>query len=253
MFYVSKLWNLWELLITETPLIICSDTPSTSSDIVLLLSTLIFPLKYIGDIRPYFTIYDTDYKEYLDNAGLKASHSPILGIINPICLKNFKNWPVLHFDDLFFKENNLANPVKENISLSGELHVPNYKRKFLMSANQTLVKTLSEDFDICVKNNGSFDKLNMYIRLYLIELNNDFIRTFEEYFFSYDIEYIKRVSLIKKNFSVFEIFKKEKFLKFLNSENYFNLKYIKDKKKTMELYSKFIETKIFNSYLNSLL
>jgi hypothetical protein len=253
MYYVSKIWNLWELVILETPMIISADTPSQSSDIVLLLSSLIFPLKYVGDIRPYFTIEDNDFKEYKDNANIKSVNTPLLGVINPICFKLFKDWPILHFDDLYYSENNMTNPLRSTKTTGGDLHIPNYKKKFIMSPNQTLIKTLAEDYDISSRNGTSFDKINMYLRLYLVELNNDFMKTFEEYFFNHEIEYLKRVSLIKKSFSVFEIFKKEKFLKYLGSENYFNMKYIKDKKKTVELYSRFIETKIFNSYLNSLL
>jgi hypothetical protein len=253
MYHISKIWNLWELVILETPLIISTDTPTGCSDIVFLLSSLIFPLKHIGDTRPYFTIEDSDFKEYKDNPSLKSSNSPIIGVINPIFLKIFKDWPVIHFDEMYYSENGLSNPIKTKIFSNSDINIQNYKKKFIMSPNQSLIKTLAEDYDICCKNKIGFEKLNMYLRLYLIELNNDFMKTFEEYFFNYDIEYLRRVSLIKKSFSMFEIFKKEKFLKFLSSENYFNLKYIKDKKKTVELYSRFIETKIFNSYLNSLL
>jgi hypothetical protein len=250
--YVSKIWYLWELVILETPIIISADTPTECSDIVLLLSSLIFPLKCVGDIRPYFTMEDNDFREYKDNANIKNTNSPILGIINPICFKLFKDWPMIHFDELFYTENGLSNPLK-NPKTSGDLCINNYKKKFLMSPNQTLIKTLAEDYDICSRNNTPFDKINMYLRLYLIELNNDFMRTFEEYFFTHEIEYLRRISFIKKTFSVFEIFKKEKFLLFLNIDNYFNLRYMKDKKKTVELYSRFIETKIFSGYLNSLL
>lgn len=86
-FYVCKIWNLWELIITETPIIISSDCPSKCSSVVMLLSTLISPMKYCGDLRPYISIFDNDFKEYKDETSLKFVNSPLLGIINPFCLK----------------------------------------------------------------------------------------------------------------------------------------------------------------------
>ena len=88
----------------------------------------------------------------------------------------------------------------------------------------------------------------------LVELNNDFMKSFEE-FFMQDLENIKRVVRIKKgNFSMFEIFNDEAFLKYVNNDNlYFNLKYVCDRKRTVDLYRVFIKTKMFNKFLNSTL
>ena len=98
------------------------------------------------------------------------------------------------------------------------------------------------------------DRLNIYLRMYLIELNNDFMRTFEEYFFQHEYNQLKHIAVIKPNFSIFEIFNKKKFIKYLETiNNYFNVKYVKNKKKTVELYTMFINTKSFNFYLKNLL
>lgn len=255
LYYVSKIWNLWELIITETPLLIQADTNYACSEIVFLLSSLIFPLKYCGDVRPYFTIYDKDFQDYREDAKLKDSNSPILGIINPICAKTFSDWPILHFDSLYFQENNLENPFdNRNIFTFTEetLSIKNYKRKFILSPNKALIKTFTDYIE--EGNNKSLDKLNIYLRMYLIELNNDFMRTFEEYFFIEELMTLKHLVYIKPNLSIFEIFDKKKFLKYLENKNYyFSLKYVKDKKKTTELYSLFINTKCFNFYLKNLL
>lgn len=228
--YISRICNIWELMILETPLLVTSDSPTLCSEAILLLSSIIYPLKYVGDIRPYFTIYDNDFKDYREDEGLKYNNSSIIGIINPICLKILSGWTVLHMDTFSDKKNEIAG----------------CKRKFVVQPNQALLKVLDSKLPS--------ETFNMYLRMYLTELNNDFLRTFEEYFFTHDIEYMKRISFVKTKFSVFEIFNKEKFLKFLNtSEIHFNKKYIKDKKKAIDLYTQFIETKIFNTYLNSLL
>ena len=52
-----------------------------------MLTSLIYPLEIIGDVRPYFTIYETDFKDYSDEEYLKFNNSAILGIINPFCLR----------------------------------------------------------------------------------------------------------------------------------------------------------------------
>jgi len=220
------------------------------------MESLIFPIKYCGDTRPYFTIYDSDFKDYKENENLMAINSPIIGVINPICVRAFDTWPVLHFDDIFFQDQGYeSNPTKTNKKenlLNDTLDIPNInKKRFVMQMNKALVKTFLEQTDEGYKTR---DKLNMFLRMYLIELNNDFMRTFEEYFFIHEISHIRRISMVKSNFSIFEIFNKDKFIKYLDTKMiYFNLKYINDKKKTIELYSMFIKTKCFNSYLNSLL
>lgn len=57
--------------------------------------SLISPLSYGGDFRPYFTIYDRDFKEIADlHDSSKGNKLPpaILGVTNPIFLKVFKHW-----------------------------------------------------------------------------------------------------------------------------------------------------------------
>lgn len=52
---------------------------------------MISPLKYCADHRPYFTIHDSEFKEYTMD-----SHSPpavILGVTNPFFAKTLRHWP----------------------------------------------------------------------------------------------------------------------------------------------------------------
>jgi len=57
----------------------------------MMISSLIYPLEYIGDIRPYFTIYEKDFKDYLDEEDLCFNNAAILGVINPFCLRVWFN------------------------------------------------------------------------------------------------------------------------------------------------------------------
>jgi hypothetical protein len=262
LYYTTKIWNLWELVITETPLMISADSPQICSEVSFILSSLIYPLKYAGDIRPYFTIYDADFKDYRDEVKLKYINTPIFGVINPICLSTFKDWPVLHFDDLYFHEKGLQqNPTKakqlnylELINSSLDLGGV-FKKKFCIPINKALIKTFVDTLqENSISEEKSLKKLNMYIRMHLIELNNDFMRTFDDFLFVHEIQQVNRLSLLKKHFSIFEIFKKEKFIKYLQQNDiYFNSKYIKDKKKMIDLYSHFIKTKCFAGYLKHIL
>ena len=53
----------------------------------MMLISLIYPLEIMGDVRPYFTIYENDFKDYVDIPNLKFTNSTILGLINPFCLR----------------------------------------------------------------------------------------------------------------------------------------------------------------------
>ena len=123
-----------------------------------------------------------------------------------------------------------------------------------MKSNKILIKTI---FDILEEEgSNSLNKLNVYLRMHLTEMTNDFMRTFEDFFFIYEKDNFKRLSLIKKNFSIFEIFNIKRFNEYINLPDvnpYFNLKYIKDKKKMIEFYQIFTETKCFNNYLKVVL
>ncbi len=59
---IHLLWKIWELVITNEPFMVIADSPSFSSEAVLGFVSLISPLEFKGDFRPYFTIYDPEYK-----------------------------------------------------------------------------------------------------------------------------------------------------------------------------------------------
>ena len=98
--------------------------------------------------------------------------------------------------------------------------------------------------------------MNIYLRMYLIEMNNDFMRNIQDYLFKFNIEEIQKIGFIKENFSIYEIFDEKKFCDYLNKNkdnNIFNKKYMNNIKKCCELYKKFFKTKIFYHFLEKLL
>lgn len=51
----------------------------------------IAPLKYCADYRPYFTIHDSEFKEYTTDA--QTPPAVILGVTNPFFAKTLQRWP----------------------------------------------------------------------------------------------------------------------------------------------------------------
>lgn len=48
---------------TETPLLVVGEDPTECSHSILIMLSLISPLKTNSDYRPYITIYDHDIRE----------------------------------------------------------------------------------------------------------------------------------------------------------------------------------------------
>lgn len=57
------------------------------SEAVLGLISLIYPLEYQGDYKPYFTIYDPCYKQMQDLYDKKIIKCSVIGVTNPLFLK----------------------------------------------------------------------------------------------------------------------------------------------------------------------
>jgi len=61
------LWNLWELVITETPLLVVGNDPTECSHAILTLLSLINPLTTTADFRPYTTVQNDDTVDYFEH------------------------------------------------------------------------------------------------------------------------------------------------------------------------------------------
>lgn len=88
---ISHIHLLWELVLIGEPIVVMAASPTTCSEMVQALVSMIAPLMYCGDFRPYFTIHDSEFKEYTTKA-----HAPphvILGVTNPFFAKTLQHWP----------------------------------------------------------------------------------------------------------------------------------------------------------------
>jgi len=93
--HLHNLWYLWELTLTGAPLLVLTRSPASSSSAVLALLSLISPIEYRGDYRPYFTIYSADFKHYSQLCDVDPASLPavLLGVTNPFFLKCCEKWP----------------------------------------------------------------------------------------------------------------------------------------------------------------
>lgn len=88
---ISHLHLLWELVLTAEPIVVIASSPTECSALVQALTYLIQPLPYAAEYRPYFTIHDSEFKEFTR----KQFNPPcvILGVTNPFFTKTLQHWP----------------------------------------------------------------------------------------------------------------------------------------------------------------
>ena len=107
-----QLWNLWELLITETPLLVVGGDPSECSHAILTALSLITPLTTQADFRPYVTVQNDDVLEYHDAIKQGQVGNLILGISSPLLARNFQQFPaILHMDSSYFRDKKFKDPA----------------------------------------------------------------------------------------------------------------------------------------------
>lgn len=107
---LDHLHMLWELVLTAEPIVVIATVPTDCSAMVHALQALIAPLAYAAEARPYFTIQDSEFREFTQphksgSSGGASALSPqsmppqpppppiILGVTNPFFSKMLANWP----------------------------------------------------------------------------------------------------------------------------------------------------------------
>ncbi|KAJ7454663.1 hypothetical protein FB451DRAFT_1049181 [Mycena latifolia] len=88
---LSHLWSLWECLILCEPLLVFGGSPAQTSQAVWWLRDLLRPLPLTGDMRPYFTIHDTDHAALASR--LPPAAGRVLGVTNPVFERACAHWP----------------------------------------------------------------------------------------------------------------------------------------------------------------
>eukprot|EP00826_Nyctotherus_ovalis_P017351 TRINITY_DN15109_c0_g1_i2.p2 TRINITY_DN15109_c0_g1~~TRINITY_DN15109_c0_g1_i2.p2 ORF type:complete len:126 (-),score=36.00 TRINITY_DN15109_c0_g1_i2:333-710(-) len=71
--------------------------------------SLVHPLKFMGDYRPYITMYDSDIKLYAALFKEKKRPLVVMGTCNPYLARMLENFPaVLHLEKEYYQENKLT-------------------------------------------------------------------------------------------------------------------------------------------------
>ena len=88
-----QLWVLWELLLIGEPILVIAPTPPQCCEAVASLVSLVAPLLYSVDFRPYFTIHDPEFA-HLNSLKEGDTFPPIvLGVTNLFFLKALRKMP----------------------------------------------------------------------------------------------------------------------------------------------------------------
>ncbi|CAL4913641.1 unnamed protein product [Urochloa decumbens] len=87
------LWTLWELMVVGEPVLVVAPSPAQCSEAVAGLVSLVAPLLYSVDYRPYFTIHDPDFARLNALAEGEVFPPMVLGVTNLFFLKSLKSIP----------------------------------------------------------------------------------------------------------------------------------------------------------------
>ncbi|KAL7979753.1 hypothetical protein Chor_008091 [Crotalus horridus] len=170
---------LWELILLGEPLVVVAPSPTMSSEVVLALASCLAPLKYCCDFRPYFTIHDSEFKEYTTRT--QGPPSVLLGVTNPFFIKMLQHWPhILRLGELW-----MAGDLPKQVKLKklAKLKTLDTKpglytsyRTFLHK-DKTLIKRLLKG----IQKKRPSEAQSALLRRQLLELTQSFIIPLEHY------------------------------------------------------------------------
>lgn len=174
---------MWELILLGEPLVIIATSPTDSSHIVQALTSLIHPLEYHTEVYPYFTIHNTEFREF---AGATSPPAVLLGVTNPYFSKTLQAWPhTVRISEPLQINHNSENPVPhrklERVSLqkflmdtSGSIYT---QHKPLLQKDKALVKKILNG----VKTRRPTAVQSVILRRYFLELTQSFMIPLERY------------------------------------------------------------------------
>ncbi|XP_015516240.1 protein DENND6A [Neodiprion pinetum] len=208
---VSHVHLLWELALLGEPIVVMASSPTTCAEMVQALTATIAPLKYCADHRPYFTIHDSEFKEYTTDA--PSPPAVILGVTNPFFAKTLQHWPhIIRITNGSNVENQKYRIKKsENLKvLDSKPGVYTQYKPFLQKDKAILKKLLR---GIQTKRPGEVQ--TALLRRHLLELTESFMIPLERY--------IASLMPLQKNISPFkatpipQLFNPDDFLATLSS------------------------------------
>uniref|UniRef100_A0A8B9UEW7 DENN domain containing 6B n=1 Tax=Anas zonorhyncha TaxID=75864 RepID=A0A8B9UEW7_9AVES len=159
---------LWELVLLGEPIVVMAPSPTVSSEMVMALTSCLAPLRYCCDYRPYFTIHDSEFKEYTTRT--QAPPNIVVGVTNPFFIKTLQHWP--------------------HILRVGELRMSGDLPKQVKVKKLTKLKTLDTKpgrsscqawFNSGIQRKRPSEVQSALLRRHLLELTQSFIIPLEHY------------------------------------------------------------------------
>lgn len=126
---LMQLWKLWELLVVGEPILIIAPTPPQCCEAVAGLVSLVAPLLYSVDFRPYFTIHDPEFANL--NCIQEGSPFPpmVLGVTNLFFLKALRNMPHIVSVGTPASNSNRSNTFSKSLSREIPGHADGFNRQ----------------------------------------------------------------------------------------------------------------------------
>ena len=185
---LPSLWYIWELSLTSSTVLFIAKTPAVCSHIVLGMVSIISPIIFRGDYRPYFTLYDPDFRHFQ----LSAHTSVVIGTTNPFFFRAFESFPnIVHvptehnaaYDSSFSANIKVRNETDNPEDIpAGHIYVKNQP---LIGVNKTVLNQLMNPLSLnnSDEDANSFASINNSIlRRHFYELTNQFLAPFQKYF-----------------------------------------------------------------------
>lgn len=206
---VHHIQMVWELLLTAEPIAVMAPSPTLSSQAVQALVSLIWPMRYCSDYRPFFTIHDSEFKEYTTRT--QSPPSAVLGVTNPFFAKSLLHWP--HIIRIGGSSSKAAQRVKKMDllkTLDSKPGVYSTYKPFL-SCDKDIIKKLAKG----TQTSRPREVQNALLRKFFAELTQSFINPLERYMAS--LMPLQKCILPHKGTPVMRDFDQEEFLRSLES------------------------------------
>ncbi|RWS28575.1 protein DENND6B-like isoform X1 [Leptotrombidium deliense] len=207
---ISHVQLLWELVLTSEPILVMAPTPDTCSEMVQSLVSTIWPLRFASDFRPFFTIHDSEFKEYTTKT--QAPPPVILGVTNPFFGKTLQHWPhIIRIGEYGNQSSNLKLHSAGNVnSLDCKPGVYTKYKPFLQKDRSILKKLLKG-----MESKRPPEVQIVLLRRYFMELTQSFLMPLERYLTS--LMPLQKIISPYKATPLFPPFNPEEFLKTLET------------------------------------
>ncbi|KAK3609536.1 hypothetical protein CHS0354_007340 [Potamilus streckersoni] len=171
---------LWELVLTCEPLVVMAALPTVASTTVQALISLISPLQYCTDYRPYFTIHDSEFKEYTTKT--QAPPPVILGVTNPFFAKTLQHWPhIIRIGEMLgdAEASKSFNKIKKSSALKTLDSKPGVYTRYkpFLVKDKSILKRLIKG----IQSKRPVEAQNAIMRRYFLELTHSFMIPLERY------------------------------------------------------------------------